>query len=217
VTSLQTLAGILGLAAAAGVNLYAVILTVGLGLRYGWIGGLPEQMQMLAHPAVLIAAGVLYMAEFVADKIPFVTPIWDAIHTFIRPLGAAILALEASAELSPPAKIAAVLAAGSLALGTHATKAGFRLTAHAVPEPATHSVISILEDFGVVGLVLLVYSYPLIALGVLAVILVALFFLARVVWRGLRSLLRAGSGVLRGGGPGGTDQQVLDAGRHSRS
>lgn len=188
--TLQTLSGILGVSFVAGVNLYATLLTVGLGLRYGWIQGLPDDLNILAHPAVLIVAGVLYTAEFIADKVPFFTPIWDTIHTVIRPLGAAALALGAAADMSPLMKAIAVLAGGSVALSTHSTKMGVRLMAHTVPEPATHSAISIAEDVGVVGLAALAMTHPLIALPVFLALLMVVFFLLRMAFRVLSAAAR---------------------------
>ena len=188
--SLQTLSGILGLSFVSGVNLYATILTVGLGLRYGWIHGLPDELNILAHPIVLIVAGVFYAAEFIADKVPFFTPIWDAVHTVIRPLGAAALALGAASDMSPMMKIVATLVGGSVALGTHSTKMGVRLMAHAVPEPVTHSVISIAEDVGVVSLAALAMTHPMIALPIVVVLLIVVVFLLRMVFRALTAAAR---------------------------
>lgn len=187
---LRALASVLGISFVSGINLYAAILTVGIALRFGWISGLPEPMSMLAHPVVLVVAGVLYTAEFVADKIPFFTPIWDAIHTFIRPLGAALLAWQAAAGLSPMGQVFAAMAGGSIALGTHSAKAGFRLVAHTVPEPTTHSLISIAEDFGVVGILALVYTHPAISLGVLIALLILVGYVLVMVLRALRSAVR---------------------------
>jgi hypothetical protein len=175
---------ILGLAVGAGINLYAAVLVTGLAIRHGWLTNLPAEMAVLANPVVLIAAGVMYAAEFVADKVPFFTPIWDGIHTFIRPAGAALLAMGVAADMDPTARALAMLAAGTVALGAHSSKMGLRLMAHATPEPATHSTISVLEDFGVVALLGLAFAYPWAALVVIGVILVciALFvpFLVRV-------------------------------------
>ena len=183
--SLQTLSGILGLSFVSGVNLYATILTVGLGLRYGWIHGLPDDLNILAHPVVLAVAGLFYAAEFIADKVPFFTPIWDAVHTVIRPLGAAALALGAASDMSPLMKIVATLVGGSVALSTHSTKMGVRLMAHSVPEPITHSVISIAEDVGVVSLAALAMTHPMIALPIVVVLLIVVFFLLRMAFRAL--------------------------------
>ena len=183
---MNALAGILGIAVVAGVNLYAAILTLGLGLRFGWIQGLPGELQILQHPGVLAAAAVFYTAEFVADKVPFFTPIWDAVHTFIRPVGAALLAFGAAGDLHPAAQVAAVLIAGPVALGMHSSKMGIRLLAHAAPEPVTHSAISIAEDVGVIGLLLLAYNYPYIAVPVLLALLGAMVWLAPLLLRILR-------------------------------
>ena len=188
--TLQTLSGILGLSFVSGVNLYATILTVGLGLRYGWIHGLPDDLNILSHPAVLIVAGVFYAAEFVADKVPFFTPIWDAVHTVIRPLGAAAIALGAASDLHPLMKVIAVLVGGSVALSTHSTKMGVRLMAHAVPEPVTHSAISVAEDVGVVSLAALAMTHPIVALPVFLLRLIGVFFLFRMAFRALAGVAR---------------------------
>lgn len=195
--SVQGLASILGISFASGINLYAALLVVGLGERFGWFRDLPPSLHGLSHPAVLAVAGVMYLLEFFADKIPFITPIWDAIHTFIRPLGAALLAMHAAAGLSPSMQMVAALAGGSIALGTHSSKMGFRLLAHATPEPVTHSAISVAEDVGVVGLLALVYSHPWIALAVLAVLLAAMALLAPLLLRVARFLIAGVVGRLR--------------------
>ena len=202
------LSKVLGLAIGAGLNLYAAMLVTGLGIRYGWLHDMPGELGLLAHPVVLIAAGVMYLAEFVADKVPFFTPIWDGIHTFIRPVGGALLALSATADMDPLVKVLAMLGAGTLALGTHSSKMGFRLMAHATPEPATHSVISVVEDFAVVGLLLLAYQYPWIALPVfagivvgIAVFLPLLFRIARFLLAGLFGRVMSWFSVEAAGGP----------------
>lgn len=190
----QGLSSLLGLGIASGLNLYAAVLTVGLAHRFGWISSLPQGLDALSHPAVLSVAAVLYLAEFIADKVPGFTPIWDGIHTFIRPVGAALLAYGAFGDIDPKFRIIAMLVAGSIALGTHATKMGTRLAAHAVPDPVTHSTISLAEDFSVVGLLLLAYSYPWVALPILLAIVAGIGFALPFLVRVLRFLLRAASG-----------------------
>jgi hypothetical protein len=192
----QGLSSLMGIGLASGLNIYAVVLTVGLAQRIGWLTGLPEGLTILAHPAVLITAAVLYSLEFVADKIPVITPLWDGLHTFIRPVGAALVALGAFGQLDPLPRTLAILAAGGLALGSHATKMGTRLIAHATPEPLTHSAISLAEDFSVVGLILLAYNYPWIALPLLGLLCLAiliaiplLFRTLRFIWQSARSRL----------------------------
>lgn len=194
--SVEALSAIIGIAMVSGVNLYAAILTLGLGLRYGWISGLPPELAIVGHPAVLVAAGVFYLAEFVADKIPFFTPIWDGVHTVIRPIGAAMLAFGAASEMAPLAQVAAVLFAGSIALGTHSTKMGVRILAHAAPEPAAHSLLSVAEDIGVVALLLLAYQHPYIALPVLGALLAAMIAVLPLLLRILRFVVACALGRL---------------------
>jgi hypothetical protein len=194
---LETLSSILGISFVSGINLYAAILTIGLAQRFGWIQGLPASMQVLSHPAVLIAAGCFYLLEFFADKIPFLTPIWDGIHTFIRPIGAALLALESSANFPPIARVSIALLSGSVALGTHSSKAGFRLLAHASPDPVTHSAISVAEDLSVVGLLLLAYKNPAIALPLLVFLTLLVGVFAPVLCRIARFMIAGFAGRVR--------------------
>jgi hypothetical protein len=182
-SAIQTLSSILGLSLASGVNLYAAVLVVGLGVRYGWISGLPAELHALANPIILIIAGVMYLLEFFADKIPFVSVVWDTIHTVIRPLGGAALALASASNMNATMQVIAFLAGGSIALGTHSTKMGYRLLGHASPEPVSSSIFSLAEDFGVVGLVLLVYKQPLLALGVVVALLIAMGFITPLLFR----------------------------------
>ncbi|MCC7233652.1 MAG: DUF4126 domain-containing protein [Bryobacterales bacterium] len=202
--SVEALSALLGIAVVSGVNLYAAILTLGLGLRFGLLTGLPPELAVVGHPAVLIAAGIFYAAEFVADKIPFFSPLWDGVHTFIRPVGAAMLALGATAQWSPLAQVAAVLGAGTVALGTHSTKMGVRLLAHAAPEPGTQSLLSLAEDFGVVALLLFAYRYPHIALPVLAALILIMLWMLPVLGRTLRFIVACFIGrILSFGFPAG--------------
>ncbi|WLT31209.1 DUF4126 domain-containing protein [Geothrix sp. PMB-07] len=199
---LQTLVAILGLSTVSGINLYLTVLLVGLGQRFGWIHGLPPDLAILSHPLVLAVAGLLFLLEFLADKVPFVTPLWDGVHTFIRPVGGALLALGAAADLHPVAKVLAMLAGGTIALSTHGSKMGLRLLAHVAPEPTSHIAISVAEDVGVVALLALAYSHPAIALAVLAAILLGTALLLPLLRRslvlalhGCRSAMRALAGI----------------------
>ena len=198
--SIESLTRILGLAFVSGINLYATVLMVGLGIRYHWVEGLPPDLAVLAHPAVLIVAAVLYALEFLADKIPVVSTIWDLIHTFVRPVGGALLALAAvkGVHIGAPVETVALLLGGTIALGAHSTKMGVRLLGHAAPHPVLHAGVSVLEDVSVVGLLVLVYTHPLIALIVLAILIGltaligplafrVLYFAARATWGRLMS------------------------------
>ena len=195
----STLAGILGLAVTSGVNLYLTVLAVGLAQRFHWVAGLPPELGILAHPLVLIAASLLFLLEFFADKIPFVTVLWDGLHTFVRPVGGALLALGLAEKLPPALQVLALLAGGTIALGTHGGKMGFRLLAHTAPEPATHSLISVAEDLGVLGLLALAYSHPWVAIPILVAIILAAAAMLPLVFRILRFLLAALAGRFRAG------------------
>jgi hypothetical protein len=191
----QTLSSLLGLAVGSGLNLYAAVLVCGLALRLEWLIGVPQELMIAANPWVMGVAAVLYAAEFIADKVPGFTPFWDAIHTFIRPVGGALLAFGAAGNLPPVVKVIAMLVGGSVALGVHSTKMSARLAAHAVPEPVTHSLISLAEDFGVVGLLVLVFKAPWIALGIIGVILLAMAILLPLLIRKVLQALRKLSSV----------------------
>ena len=182
-TGWETLISSLGLSFASGVNLYATILVVGLAQRYGFVDNLPGALQAFSNPWVLGIAGTLYAVEFLVDKFPFVATVWDAIHTLIRPLGGALIALAAAHEMSPLGQAAAMLVGGSVAFGTHSTKAGFRMLANTAPEPVTHSAISVAEDVGVFGLAMLALAYPWIALGVMIAAIAVFDYLAPTIWR----------------------------------
>ena len=193
---LEGLISTLGLSFASGINLYATVLVVGLAQRYDWFPFLPEELAVLSDPVVLCIAGVLYALEFFADKIPFVSTVWDGFHTFIRPIGAAALALGAAEQFGPVGQVAAFLIGGAVALGSHSTKASARVLAHTAPEPTTHSVISVAEDVGVVGLIALVYTYPWAALAVLTVLLIGMALVTPFLVRTIRFVLRSFFGAI---------------------
>lgn len=193
---LKTLAVALSLGTLAGVNLYLTVLVTGLALHFDWVT-LPSPLaglEVLGHPTVLCIAAVLYAIEFCADKIPWVDTAWDGIHTLIRPIGAATLAVAAMGDAHPAFEVVAALLAGGMAFSSHTAKAGTRLAANTSPEPFTNIALSLVEDGLVLGgLGLLAWS-PLVAL-VLAVIICAtiLIFLPRLVrniFQSLRVLLK---------------------------
>ncbi|MGE0864018.1 MAG: DUF4126 domain-containing protein [Vicinamibacterales bacterium] len=182
---LATLGRTLGFSLAAGVNLYATVAVLGLAARYGWVQ-LPEQFQVFNHPWVIGTAAALYVIEFVADKIPWVDSIWDSIHTVIRPVGGAVIAVAALGEASPTLMAFIALLGGTTAAGSHFTKAGTRVAINTSPEPFTNWFASLAEDAFVIGLSLLTLKFPLLALAVSAMILVGMVWLARRLWNWLR-------------------------------
>jgi Domain of unknown function (DUF4126) len=182
---LATLGRTLGFSLAAGVNLYATVALVGLAARFGWVA-LPEQFQAFNNPWVIGVAGALYVVEFFADKIPWVDTMWDAVHTFIRPVGGSLIAVVALGDASPTIEGLVALLGGTVAASSHLTKAGTRAAANASPEPFSNWALSLIGDVFVVGLGLVTLKFPLLALGLSLIILLAIGLAARWVWRLLR-------------------------------
>ena len=164
---LSTLGRTLGFSFAAGINLYATVAILGLAKRYGWVT-LPDQFAVFDNDIVIAAAIVLYVIEFVADKIPWVDSVWDAVHTVVRPIGGALIAVATLGDASPTVEGLVALLGGSVAAGTHFSKAGTRAVANTSPEPVSNWVLSITEDLFVIGLASLALKYP-IAAGAVAI------------------------------------------------
>jgi hypothetical protein len=170
---------------ASGIRLYAVLFILG-GLGYlGWFQ-LPEHLQVLAHPLVLGASGFMVFVEFFADKIPGVDTLWDVVHTLVRiPAGAALAA--AVFGDSPPAwTLAAAIVGGTLAAGSHFTKAGARMALNTSPEPFSNWAASFGEDLLVGVLIYLALAHPAAFFVVLAVLLALAIWLLPKLWRYLR-------------------------------
>jgi len=181
---LHLLALALGVSALAGLNLYLTVLLSGMAMRWHWISLPPElaSLEVLSHPAVIGVAGVLFLVEFVADKVPWVDTLWDAVHTVIRPLGAAWLSFGLVGSQDPAFAVVAALLGGGVALTTHTGKAGVRLLANASPEPLSNSVLSVTEDLVVIGGLYLIYRFPWVAAGVaLALVLAVVWLVPKVV------------------------------------
>jgi len=163
----------LGFSFAAGINLYATVALLGLASRYGWVA-LPPEYQVFDNSWIIGTALFLYAIEFFADKIPWIDSAWDTLHTFIRPLGGALIALTALGDASPAMETMVALLGGTVAASTHFTKAGTRVVANASPEPFSNWFLSMGEDVFVVGLGFLALKYPIAALAVVAVLLVVI-------------------------------------------
>jgi hypothetical protein len=186
---IETLAGLgrtMGFSFAAGINLYATVALLGLASRYGWVA-LPEQYRVFDNDWIIGIALVMYAVEFVADKIPWVDSIWDGVHTAIRPLGGALIAIGTLGDASPEMKTLVGLLGGTLAAGTHLTKAGTRAAANTSPEPFSNWILSLSEDAFVVSLGLIALKFPLVAAAIVlvAVLLMVIFaaWIARAVRR----------------------------------
>jgi hypothetical protein len=177
------------LAWASGIRLYAVLFLVGLAGRYGGIP-LPEALTILSHPAVLAASGFMMFIEFFADKIPGVDSLWDAVHTFIRiPAGAALAAAVLGADGGTMAAVAAILG-GSIAAGTHFSKAGTRALINTSPEPVSNVAASFSEEAMLAGGLWMAWFYPLVFLVLLAIFLVLAAWVIVRLWRFIRDLLQ---------------------------
>lgn len=185
--AINTLTLSMGTAWASGLNLYAAVFMLGFLHTTGNIT-LPPELQVLAAPLVLFAAGLMYVIEFFADKIPGMDSAWDSVHTFIRIPAGAILAAGAVSELGPAAEVAGLLLGGTLATGSHATKAGGRLMLNASPEPFTNWTASVSEDVAVVGGLWAALHYPWLFIGLLILFIVLMIWLLPKIWLGIKKL-----------------------------
>jgi hypothetical protein len=188
---LATLGRTMGFSFAAGINLYATVAILGLAKRYGWVA-LPDQFSVFDHDIVIGVALVLYVIEFVADKVPWVDSMWDAVHTVIRPIGGAVIAVATLGDASPAVEGLVALLGGTLAAGTHFTKAGTRAVANTSPEPFSNWFLSLSEDLFVIGLATLALKYPaaaaiVVIIGVVVMILSAAWIIRAVKRRWGRS------------------------------
>lgn len=175
----ELLSGILGLSFASGLNTYATVLCLGLLQRFELVQ-LPTEVSIVGSTPVLIVAGVLYIVEFVADKVPWFDSVWDGIHTFIRPLAGAALAYGVAGNLDTQYQVIAALVGGGVALTSHATKASTRAAANLSPEPFSNWILSIIEDIISFVLVWLVVSHPVIALIMALTLIAAAAF---ILWK----------------------------------
>jgi hypothetical protein len=182
---LPTLGRTLGFSFSAGINLYATVAILGLASRYGWVH-LPDQFRVFDNDLVIGAALVLYVVEFVADKVPWVDSMWDAVHTVIRPAGGALIAVATLGEASPAMEGLAALLGGTLAAGSHFTKAGTRAVANTSPEPFSNWILSLTEDAFVIGLGFVALKYPSIAALVVIVAVVLMIVFAAWIVRAVR-------------------------------
>jgi hypothetical protein len=178
----------MGLGFVSGVNLYAAVLTLGLGMRFGLIHPYPgiSHLEALTNPYILAAAGVLYLVEFVADKIPWVDSVWDTFHSLIRPIGAAAMAATAIGSLDPATKTMVILASGGTAFSSHSTKAGTRVAVNHSPEPFSNIILSLFEDgIAVVG-TWVAATHPIVMLVIVVMFLALFAWLSPKIFRLIR-------------------------------
>lgn len=178
----------LGLASLSGINLYLTVLLTSVAVHFNLLDVSQSHPELagIGHPWVIAVAGVMYLVEFIADKIPWVDSTWDAVHTFIRPVGGTLLALQPLGDMPPHVQIVAALLAGGAALTTHSAKAGTRLLANHSPEPVSNVALSVTEDAAVVGGSLLALLHPVIALFVFGVLILVIWLILPRIWRVLK-------------------------------
>ena len=183
--SLTTLGRTLGFSFAAGVNLYATVAILGLASRYGWVA-LPPQYAVFDNNWIIGAALVMYVVEFIADKVPWLDTAWDALHTFIRPVGGALIAITTLGDASPAVTTLVGLMGGAVAASSHASKAGTRAVANTSPEPFSNWILSLSEDVFVIGLATLALKYPVAAAIVVIIGVVLMIVFATWIVRAVR-------------------------------
>ncbi len=188
------IAEILGIAASisllSGWRLYLTVLATGLAMRLGALP-LPEHLaalQVLANPWVMGVAGVAAFMEFFADKILWLDSLWDSVHTFIRPVGGALLTLAVIDPSDPATQAIAFILGGGASLLAHGGKASARAVVNTSPEPVSNLAVSTVEDVATTGLLYLAYTNP-VAAGVVALVLLVLAIILLVIaWRVLRKI-----------------------------
>ena len=191
---LATLGLTAGVATASGLRLYGTVAALGVLHRMGALR-LPGSLEALGELPIIILAGLLYVVEFVADKIPAFDSVWDSVHTFIRVPAAAVLAFAAFGPVDEPWRIGAALLCGTIALSSHAIKASSRLAINASPEPLSNWAASFTEDALVVGLIWLAVSHPIAALVVALLTVLVAVLLASWIIRMMRRVLTRRRGV----------------------
>ncbi len=178
----------------AGWRLYLVVLATGLAMRSGMVP-LPDHLhslQALANPWVIGIAAFGTLAEFFADKVPWLDSAWDTIHTLVRPVGGALLALAIVDPGEPALQVVAFLLGGGGALLAHGGKAGARAAINTSPEPVSNIAVSTAEDVATIGLLWFVYEYPWASAGVALVLLALTLWLLLMIRRVMRRIFGSG-------------------------
>jgi hypothetical protein len=196
--TVQVLGSAMGLGLLAGIRLYATVFALGLAIRMGWFQLTEQfaQLDVLAQTPVLVLSGTAFAIEFLADKIPWLDSLWDSVHTFIRPIGAAALGVTALGAFDPTTKTLIALLCGGVAFTGHTSKAATRLVVNHSPEPFSNVALSVAEDLVVPAGLWVVFQHPEIAVAVVSIFLVVfawlspkIFRLLNVSWTALRALV----------------------------
>ena len=186
---IQTIALTMGVGWACGINLYGTLLALGIMSNTGYID-LPPDLQVVGDPLVIIAAGFMYLVEFFADKVPGIDTGWDTLHTMVRIPAGAILAAGAVGDVSTTAEVAAAIVGGSLAAGTHFTKAGTRVIINTSPEPFSNWGASIGEDIAVFAGLWAALNYPVVFLVLLGLFIILMIWLLPKLLRAIKKVIR---------------------------
>ena len=184
---IKTIALMMGVGWASGLNLYAAILMLGILGAAGNVV-LPPELQVLASPLVIVAAAVMYLVEFFADKVPGVDTGWDTIHTFIRIPAGALLAAGAVGPVNPAVAVAAALLGGGMAALSHTTKASTRVLINTSPEPFTNWTASVTEDVMVFGGIWAALHHPWLFLLLLTAFVLLAIWLLPKIWQGIKKV-----------------------------
>ncbi|MFP5213849.1 MAG: DUF4126 domain-containing protein, partial [Acidobacteriota bacterium] len=185
------LGSLLGLSFISGINLYATVAVVGICAKFHLVGGLPPEFDVLANDFVIFIAIVLYVLEFFIDKIPGLDTLWDTLHSLIRPLGGAMMALIQVGDASPATQVVAFMVGASLASMAHATKAGSRLIINTSPEPVSNILASLTEDAGAIGFSYLSLAHPQLAFFLTLAFVGIIAMLMPLIFRTVRMLFSA--------------------------
>jgi hypothetical protein len=216
--TIQAISLILGVAWASGINLYAAVLVLGYMGSAGHVT-LPPDLQILSTPIVMGAAGLMYVVEFFADKVPGVDTGWDVLHTFVRiPAGAMLaMGMAEGLEMNEAVQFAALLLGGGVAATSHAAKAGSRVLINTSPEPFSNWTASITEDVVVIGGLWASLQHPVLFVVALVLFLILVVWLLPKIWRALKRIVRAIGRFFSGRNEnpaeqsGSTRQEIMDA------
>ena len=188
-TLIQTIALTMGVAWASGLKLFVTLLALGIMSNTGYVD-LPADLQIVGDPLVIAVAGLMYGVEFFADKVPGVDTGWDTLHTFVRIPAGALLAAGAIGDVTPAAEMAAAIVGGSLAAGTHFTKAGSRVMINTSPEPVSNWAASISEDIAVFAGLWAAIAHPYVFIALLVAFILLMIWMLPKLWRGIKRILQ---------------------------
>ena len=187
----NTLATLTCFAFTSGIRLYLTVAVIGIVSRFNLVAGLPPEFEVLGQSWVIILALLLALIEFVVDKVEWLDSAWDSVHTFIRPIATIFLVHSSISDANPELAIILPLLAGTITLVSHTGKAGTRAMVNTSPEPASNILVSLAEDVGMVTLITLTLTHPVIALSIVAVLLLVIIWLLPKLVSSVLLLLKA--------------------------